>query len=200
MVVRCNETLWGASFCGFGVCGQDGRCACNPGWEPDRTFFKSDACWLPSTAVSVAEGIVGFGSLIVAFIGIGFAFRLKKEARLFAGLSTASMIFTSCYMLAHHLEGNTHGAASVVFMCLAIGNLANAYAVVLYSLLKTIWQFAGGNVNRLKRTVTGVQVAEMIAFASCAIAMLVGLGMNDDHVFTMALAVSPVLPVNNIQP
>ena len=93
-------------------------------------------------------------------------------------------------MLAHHLEGNEHGYASVILCVLTIAGLSNAYAIALYVLLKPVWRFAGGDAATLRKSFAIMQIGEFTAFIACAIAMLVFVAQKDDVQFSIAIAVS----------
>lgn len=98
------------------------------------------------------------------------------------------MFSGAAYMLAHALEGDTHGYASIILCALTIAGLSNAYAVVLHTLLRPIYMFAGGDTDRMTRFFIIVQAGEGSMFCVCVIAMLACTATGNDPGFSYAMA------------
>lgn len=188
MATACKTSRWGErGFCGFGNC-TDLGCVCEPGWVADRTFYKADNCYLPEKAMLGMQIAVGIVSFIVGCYGVMLVRQLKTEARMFAAVTTSCMFCTSAYMLAHGLEGNTHGYAASILCVLSVRLLSDAFAIALHALLKPVFKFAGGKEGDLRVRFIYLQVVETIAFLGCLIAMLVSIGKGDDEAFSNSMA------------
>ena len=195
MEAGCGASVWPAAvYCGPGgtcvnvTAGDGGRCVCDwPTWTADRTFFKMDGnCCLPNPAMSVVEAVVGFTALVVGLMALRLSTTLLFDSKKLMRLTSVSMFCTAAYMLAHNLEGNQHGAASVLFMVLSVALISSCITVSLYVLLKTAWLFAGKAPMTLKVLVSAFQAAEVVGLLACAIVMWTNL--NNSVQFTYGIA------------
>jgi hypothetical protein len=138
----------------------------------------------------VVHIIVGLSSLAVGMFGLLFIPRLRKDARRYAVISTGTMFIMALYMLAHALEGDTHGVASSILCVVSVTGLSTAFAVVLYALLRPIYIFTEGGARALTQFILISQGTEAALFFCCVVAMVVCTVLGNDLGFSYAMAVS----------
>lgn len=159
---------------------------CEPGWGSDLTIFKTRNCWLPSPAIDVIDGTIGSLCFVVFLFILKETFQARSYARTFLIMTALSMLCASGYLLSHHLEGGTHGPATVVMFNLAIRFASDGMALASYQMLKSFWRM-GGKGKSFKTYVIIFQLTEFVLLFAASAAMIALNG--DDYAFSIAMTV-----------